>query len=90
MANLTADGREEKSLLEPETNKLCVWSLLCTAKCFLGGKKQFSRIKSMDLLPYPQRVVLSSPEGMTFLVLLHYVAGGLEGGDCCRDRPAGA
>lgn len=87
MANLTADGREEKSLLEPETNKLCVWSLLCTAKCFLGGKKQFSRIKSMDLLPYPQRVV---HWGMTFLVLLHYVAGGLEGGDCCRDRPAGA
>lgn len=54
MANLTADGREEKSLLEPETNKLCVWSLLCTAKCFLGGKKQFSRIKSMTFSHIPR------------------------------------
>lgn len=35
MADLTADGRAEKSLLEPEAKKLCVWSLFCTAKCFM-------------------------------------------------------
>lgn len=59
---------------------------MCGA-CFALLSVSCSSIKSVDLLPDHQRIVHWD---VAFLALLHYVAGGLEGGDCCRDRPAGA